>query len=147
MGVGSGVYTLFLQGERGASGQECAQSPGACGVCQRQILAWIEGERGGRHRAVIQTAVDLLAAPARPCGPRSSPAGPLRPQREAHPSRGPPGRAGGAFCESVKGLHFQHRSCQIQAVNRTDPESQSQTPGDRRVAHDLKGALLSVGLW
>lgn len=45
------------------------------------------------------------------------------------------------------GLCFQHRSCQIQAVNCTDPESLSQAPGDMHGAGDLEGALLSVGLW
>lgn len=45
------------------------------------------------------------------------------------------------------GLCLQHRSCQIQAVNGTDPESLSQTPGDMHAAGDLEGALLSVALW
>lgn len=43
------------------------------------------------------------------------------------------------------GLCFQHRSCQIQAVNCTDPESLSLPPGDTRVAGNFEGGLAECG--
>lgn len=92
--------------------------------------------------------VDLLAARVRPRRPQFSPGSPLGLSERGPSITGVPGEGcGHFFYESVMGLCFQHRSCQIQAVNCTDPESLSQIPGDTRGAGDLEGALLNVGLW
>ena len=106
--------------------------PGSMEFARHEIgLGWAsEQMRGGWHGAVIKwwlTSWQLEWGP----GALSPPCWPPGTLRERPIHHGGPQRGPRAFrWELVMGLCLQHRSCQIQAVNHTDPESLSQTPGE-----------------